>query len=96
VRERAATDTTCAPGVVRLFALAPDAVNLSSGDRTPVVVSGCGFGVRNTVDVGPAMLREIPSTGGGTRLSFVVSATLEAKGEVPPMMMPRGVCPSRS
>lgn len=92
---RAASGNPCKPGEVRLLSLAPDTVNLSSGDRGEVVATGCGFAALNAVEVGPATLRDVRSTGNGTRLAFVVPLVLPAPGEAPPMAMPRGRVPVR-
>lgn len=85
----------CTPGEVRLISLAPDTVDLSSGDRGEVVATGCGFAGLNAVEVGPATVREVRSTGNGSRLAFVVPMELPASGEAPPMAMPRGRVPVR-
>jgi len=82
--------TTCRPSEVKLFTLAPDTFALSSGDRSAVMVRGCGFAAVNTVEVGPATLRGVRASKDGTELLFVVPQTLDATGEVPPMTMPRG------
>ncbi|MBI3569274.1 MAG: hypothetical protein HY084_13830 [Gemmatimonadetes bacterium] len=82
--------SACRPGELRLIGLSPDTVDLASGDRRPVVASGCGFAAGNTVSVGPATMRDVPSSANGTRLEFVVPLTLDATGEAPPMAMPPG------
>lgn len=85
----------CKPGEVRLITLAPDTVDLSSGDRGDVVATGCGFAALNSVEVGPATLHDVRSTGNGARLAFVVPMELPAHGEVPPLAMPHGRVPVR-
>ena len=88
--QRIAATDACAPGSLRLRALVPASIDLSSGDVAPVSILGCGFGDTNTVTVGPVTMTGVASLDAGTRIRLVVPSTLPARGEVPPMRMPSG------
>ena len=44
----------------------------------------------NTVRFGPVTLPDLPSSDGGTMITFSVPKQVESRGEVPPMVIPPG------
>jgi len=64
-----------------------------AGPAYPIqaTIRGTGFTpTGNVVNFGPVRLRELPSSDGGTTITFGVPKQMRSGGEVPPIVLPTG------
>jgi hypothetical protein len=77
---------------LRLTSLTP--TSAEAGAIATVTLVGCGFDdANNTVLFGPAQVRGVRSTNGGTRIQFAAPTEVRTSPEVPPMQLEAGTYP---
>ncbi|MGQ0639188.1 MAG: hypothetical protein ACT4P6_00205 [Gemmatimonadaceae bacterium] len=77
-----------APAAPHIDALAPDSARVARYSVVEVVIRGSGFAPgtpgRNTVELGPIKLNQVPANQAGTEIRFVIPDRYTTNDEAPP------------